>query len=30
MRHVWWKGKVTHPLSVGEKLVSFAWVGLIS
>ena len=20
MRHVWWKGKVTHPPSVGEKL----------
>ena len=22
MRHVLWKGKVTHPPSVGEKLVS--------
>ena len=20
MRHVWWKGKVTHPPSVGENL----------
>ena len=20
MRHVWWKGKVTHPSSVGENL----------